>query len=133
MINNNPYGQYKENTVYTASSEELTLMLYNGLVKFLMQGQMALDRKEIEKANTAIIKAQNIITEFRGTLDMNYEVSGQLELLYDYMYRQLLDANIKKDSSIIEEVLELAKDLRNTWEQAMKIARQKTKLPKVAK
>lgn len=127
MISNNPYGQYKENTVYTASSEELTLMLYNGLVKFLMQAQMALNDKQIEKANTTIIKAQDIVTEFRGTLDMNYEIAEQLDLLYDYMYRQLLEANIKKDVSIIEEVLMLAKDLRNTWEQAMKIARQKNK------
>lgn len=127
MISNNPYGQYKENTVYTASSEELTLMLYNGLVKFLMQAQMALNDKQIEKANTTIIKAQDIVTEFRGTLDMNYEIAEQLDLLYDYMYRQLLEANIKKDVSIIEEVLMLSKDLRNTWEQAMKIARQKNK------
>lgn len=130
MMSNNPYGQYKENTVYTASSEELTLMLYNGLVKFIMQAQMALNSKELEKANTAIIKAQNIITELRETLDMNYAISGQLELLYDYMYRQLLEANLKKDSLIIEEVLILVKDLRNTWEQAMKIARQKNKTAK---
>lgn len=127
MISNNPYGQYKENTVYTATNEELTLMLYNGLVKFLMQAQMALNENNIEKSNTAIIKAQDIVAEFRGTLDMSYEISEQLDLLYDYMYRQLLEANIKKEVSIVEEVLVMAKELRNTWEHAMKIARQKNK------
>ncbi|MDQ2085089.1 flagellar export chaperone FliS [Herbivorax sp. ANBcel31] len=127
MMNSNPYGQYKENTVYTASSEELTLMLYNGLVKFLMQAQMALNDKKIEKANTAIIKAQAIIAEFQNTLDMNYEVSQQLELLYDYMHRQLLEANVKKEASIVEEVLNMVKELRDTWSQAIKIAKNKNK------
>lgn len=124
MALNNAYDQYKENSIYTASPEELTLMLYNGLVKFLMQAQMAIDEKKIEKANTSIIKAQNIVTEFRCTLDMKYDIAHQLELIYDYMYRRLIDANIKKESAIIEEVLGLAKELRDTWEQAMKIAKQ---------
>ncbi|MFZ5988616.1 MAG: flagellar export chaperone FliS [Bacillota bacterium] len=124
MALNNAYDQYKENSIYTASPEELTLMLYNGLVKFLMQAQMAINEKNIEKANTSIIKAQNIITEFRCTLDMKYDIAHQLELIYDYMYRRLIDANIKKESAIIEEVLGLAKELRDTWEQAMKIAKQ---------
>ncbi|WP_010681154.1 flagellar export chaperone FliS [Acetivibrio cellulolyticus] len=124
MAINNAYDQYKENSVYTASPEELTLMLYNGLVKFLMQSQMGINEKNIEKANNCIIKAQNIISEFRCTLDMKYEISKQLELIYDYMNRRLIEANIKKDVTIVEEILGYARELRNTWEQAMKIARQ---------
>ena len=85
---------------------------------------MAINDNNIEKASKSIIKAQDIISEFRCTLDMKYDISHQLELLYDYMYRRLLDANIKKDSAIVEEVLGFAKELRDTWEQAMKIARQ---------
>lgn len=124
MTLKNAYDQYKENSVYTASPEELTLMLYNGLVKFLMQAQMALNDKNIEKANKSIIRAQDIISEFRCTLDMKYDIAHQLDLLYDYMYRRLVDANIKKDGAIVEEVLGFAKELRDTWEQAMKIAKQ---------
>ncbi|TYQ16857.1 UNVERIFIED_CONTAM: flagellar protein FliS [Acetivibrio alkalicellulosi] len=130
---NNPYGQYKENSINTASHEDLTLMLYNGLVKFLMQAQMALEEKNIEKANTSIIKAQNIIIEFRETLDMKYDIAQQLELIYDYMYRELLNANLKKDASIIEAVLNLAKDLRDTWEKAIRIARQQNRQVQMAK
>jgi len=123
MLTNNGYNQYKANSINTATPEELTLMLYNGLVKFLMQAQSAIDAKNIEKANNAILKAQAIIVEFRTTLDMNFEVSQNLELLYDYMYRQLTQANIKKDNTIVEEVLGMAKELRDTWAQAMKLAK----------
>lgn len=124
MTLNNAYNQYKENSVHTATPEELTLMLYNGLVKFLMQAQMAVNGKNIEKAGNCIIKAQDIVSEFRYTLDMKYEISQQLDLIYDYIYRRLVDANIKKDNGIIEEVLDLVKELRDTWEKAMKIAKQ---------
>jgi len=134
MALNNAYEQYKENSIYTASPEELTLMLYNGLVKFLMQAQMAINERDIEKANNCIIKAQNIITEFRCTLNKKYDVAHQLDALYDYMLSRLIDANIKKDNAIVEEILGYARELRNTWEQAMKIAKQQnTRTAQVAK
>ena len=123
MMVNNGYNQYKENSVYTATPEELTLMLYNGLVKFIMLAQSAIDDKNLEKANNSIIRAQDIVREFQVTLDMKYEVSKQLDNIYDYMYRKLIQANIKKDKDILEEVLGMAKDLRDTWTQAMKLAK----------
>lgn len=123
MISNNGYNQYKENSINTATPEELTLMLYNGLVKFIMQAQAAIDSKNIEKAHKSIIRSQDIIREFQVTLNMNYEVSHNLAQLYDYMYRRLLNANLKKDKEILEEVLWFAKELRDTWAQAMKLAK----------
>lgn len=123
MMVNNGYNQYKENSVYTATPEELTLMLYNGLVKFIMLAQSAIDEKNIERANNSIIRAQDIVREFQVTLDMKYEVSKHLDSIYDYMYRRLIQANIKKDKEILEEMLEMAKDLRDTWTQAMKLAK----------
>ncbi len=123
MFANNGYNQYKSNSINTATPEELTLMLYNGLIKFIMQAQVAVDDNCIEKANNGIVRAQAIITEFQSTLDMNYEVAQNLELLYDYMYRRLIEANLKKDKDILEEVLGMAKELRDTWAQAMKLAK----------
>ncbi|AEY64392.1 flagellar export chaperone FliS [Clostridium sp. BNL1100] len=123
MMVNNGYNQYKENSVYTATPEELTLMLYNGLVKFIMLAQSAIDEKNIERANNSIIRAQDIVREFQVTLDMKYEVSKHLDSIYDYMYRRLIQANIKKDKDILEEVLAMAKDLRDTWTQAMKLSK----------
>jgi flagellar protein FliS len=124
MVSNYTYSQYKENSVNTASPEELTLMLYNGLVKFIMMAIHEVEGKNIEKANVAITKAERIIVEFQATLDLKYEVSENLDLMYDYMYRRLTEANIQKDKEILEEVLEFSKDLRDTWAKAMKIARQ---------
>ena len=120
---NNPYAQYKENSVYTATPEELTLMLYNGLVKFILQGINAIEEKNIKKASDCLIRCQDIITEFRATLDMNYEISKSFDSIYEYMYRRLVDANIRKDKAILEEVLGYAKELRDTWQEAMKLAK----------
>jgi flagellar protein FliS len=124
MSPNNPFNQYKENSIYTASSEELTLMLYNGIIKFVMLAQTAIDNKAIEKIHNNITRAKDIISELQLTLDRNYEVSNNLALLYDYMSRRLVEANVKKDKAILEEVLGLVRDLRDTWAQAIKLARQ---------
>jgi flagellar secretion chaperone FliS len=123
MTLNNGYDKYKENSINTASPEELTLMLYNGLVRFIMQGQKAINDKNIQKAHESIIRAQDIINEFMVTIDQSYEISKSLLVIYDYMKRRLVEANIHKDNAIIEEVLGMAKELRDTWMQAMKIAK----------
>lgn len=133
MIAYNAYNQYKENSIFTASPEELTLMLYNGLVKFIMRGIDSIEKKDINEAHTNIVKAQNIVSEFMTTLDMKYEVSGSLNSIYDYMMRRLLDANIAKDKDILNEVLGFAKVLRDTWEQAMKISKQQKNKPLVTR
>lgn len=123
MAVNKAYEQYKENSIGSAKPEELTLMLYNGLIKFIMRAQLSIDKKDMESAHNNIIKAQNIVIEFQMTLDMNFDVSNGLMLLYDYMYRRLVDANIKKDKDMLEEVLGFAKELRDTWTTAMKMRR----------
>jgi flagellar protein FliS len=121
---NNVHEHYQQNMVNTSSPQELTLMLYNGLIKFLNMSIQGIEEKSIEKSNNNIIKSQNIIGEFMSTLDMNYEVSSGLLALYDYMNRRLKEANIHKDKAIVEEVLGFAEELRDTWAQAMKLVKQ---------
>ena len=123
MALNKAYDQYKQNSIYTSTPEELTLMLYNGLIKFVMQAQSGIAEMDIEKASNSIVHAQDIVVHFRNTLDMKYEVSQGLDALYEYMYRRLVEANIKKDQEILAEILGMAKELRDTWAQAMKIAK----------
>ncbi len=127
MLAYNAYQQYKEKSIQTASPEELTLMLYNGLVKFIMRAIDAVDKHKVEEAHNNIIRAQDIVREFMATLDKKYEIAVSLELLYDYMLRRLIEANTHKDAAILGEVLDMAKQLRDTWEQAMKLARQPRK------
>jgi len=124
MALNKAYNLYKENSIYTSSPEELTFMLYNGLVRFIMQAKLGIEEQNVEKSNNSILRAQDIILHFQRTLDMRFDISQNLLLMYDYMYRRLIDANIKKDKEILEEVLGFARELRDTWMQAMKIARQ---------
>ena len=120
----NVYQQYRQNTINTSSPQELTMMLYNGLVRFLKLAHEGIEEKNIEKANNFIIRSQNIINEFMCTLDMQYEISNGLYLQYEYMNRRLLDANVKKDKAIVEEVIGYAEELRDTWSEAMKLAKQ---------
>lgn len=132
MIAHNAYNQYKENSINTATPEELTLMLYNGLIKFIMRGIDSVEKNNVQEAHNNITRAQDIIKEFMSTLDLRYEVSKNLYAIYDYLLNRLMDANLKKDKGILEEVLDFAKTLRDTWEQAMKTARHQVAKSQVA-
>lgn len=126
MAMNNPYQAYQNNAVTTASPAELTLMLYNGCLKFLKLAKKGIEEKNTEMKNTNLIKAQKIIQEFMVTLDMNVEMSESLLKMYDYMHRRLIEANVKNDISIIEEVEGYVVDFRDTWKQVIQVNRQQT-------
>lgn len=123
MVNANAYQQYQQNAIKSASKGELTLMLYNGAVKFIRQGIKLAGEKDIQGAHNAITRAQKIINYLRVTLNMDYEMSGNLALLYDYIGRRLIEGNVKKDQEILSEALELVEDMRNTWAEALKLSR----------
>ncbi|WJV19536.1 flagellar export chaperone FliS [Rossellomorea marisflavi] len=125
MAINNPYAAYQNNSVNTAAPGELTLMLYNGCLKFLHIAKQAINDKNIELKNTNIQKAQAIIHELMVTLDTNVEVSMNLLSLYEYINHRLTEANIKNDMSILEEVEGYVTDFRNTWKQVIQMNRQK--------
>ncbi|MBQ9364748.1 MAG: flagellar export chaperone FliS [Schwartzia sp.] len=114
---------YKRQQILTATPEALTLMLYNGALRFMAEGREALENKKIEEANTALQKAQNIITEFRVTLNMEYEISHQLMPLYNYVYDRLVESNMKGDLAQLDEAKNIVTELRDAWAQAMVKAR----------
>lgn len=125
MAMNNPYQSYQTNAVQTASPGELTLMLYNGCLKFIAQAKKAIEEKDIEARNTNLLKAQKIIQELMVTLNMEYEVAKSMMTMYDYIYRRLVEANIKSDISILEEVEGYVKEFRDTWKQVIQMNRQR--------
>ncbi|WP_282141028.1 flagellar export chaperone FliS [Cytobacillus oceanisediminis] len=125
MAVSNPYQSYQQNSVNTASPGELTLMLYNGCLKFIHQAKKAIEEKNIEMKNTNIQKAQSIIQELMVTLNMDIEVSKNMMSLYDFMNRRLMEANIKNDASILDEVEGLVTEFRDTWKEAIQVNRQK--------
>ena len=117
------YSTYQNSKVMTASPGELTLMLYEGAIKFCNVAIIGIEQKDIQKTHDNILKAQKIITEFRSTLDFKYPLANEFEAIYEYLYRRLLDANMKKDISIIEEVLTHLRTMRDTWKEVMKTAK----------
>ncbi|MGD6854744.1 flagellar export chaperone FliS [Bacillus infantis] len=125
MATKNPYQSYQQNSVTTASPGELTLMLYNGCLKFINQAKKAIADKNIEAKNTNIQKAQNIIRELMVTLNMDLEVSQNIMSLYDYMNRQLVEANLKSDIALLDEVEGLVTEFRDTWKEVIQVNRQK--------
>ena len=124
MVMRNPYQSYQQNSVNTASPGELTLMLYNGCLKFITLAKKAINDGNVEAKNTNLIKAQNIIHEFMVTLNMDIKVSSELMVMYDYLHRRLVEANIKSELAILEEVEDFVTDFRDTWKEAIQLNRQ---------
>lgn len=127
MITKNPYATYANSKIMTASPAELTLMLYDGAIKFCNIAQVAIEQKNIEKAHNNIVKTQNIIVEFQATLDDKYPVAQDFNNVYEYLLEKLKEANIKKDAQILEEVLEHLRTMRDTWKEVMRLNSQKDK------
>lgn len=119
------YAQYKNSKILTASPAELTLMLYDGAIKFCNIAILAIEQKDIEKAHIHIVKAQKIVEHFRQTLDMRYAVAQDFERVYVYLSKRLTEANLKKDAEILEEVNDHLRAMRDTWKEVMRINREK--------
>ena len=116
----NPYQQYQQNSVTSANPGQLTLMLYNGAIKFIKTAILCIEKKDIGGANTAIIRAQDIILYLDDTLDPQYEISQNLSNLYEYIYRRLVEANISKNAAVLEEAVSMVGELRDTWMSVLK-------------
>ncbi len=115
-------NDYAERTVDTATPAKLVEMLYSGAINFLSQAAKAISEKNYDIANEKIMRVEDIIMELNVSLDMDKggEISKNLRALYNYMYKQLLEANTKKDVSVLEECKSYLHDLRETWMEAMK-------------
>lgn len=121
----NAYAQYNNSKVLTASPAELVLMLYDGAIKFCNIAIMAIESKDVQKAHTNIVKVERIIDHLRLTLDMKYPVAQDFDRIYEYIARRLVEANMKKDKEIMEEVCEHLRSVRETWKEVMRLNNQK--------
>ena len=121
----NAYAQYNNSKVLTASPAELTLMLYDGAIKFCNIAIMGIEQNDINKAHTNIRKVEKIIEEFRSTLDRKYAVAEDFDRVYVYLLQRLLEANIKKDKEILEEVNTHLRSMRDNWKEVMRLSKEK--------
>ena len=110
---------YQGTRIKTASPAELTLMLYDGAIKFCNMAKVALEKGDYENTNTYIQKAKKIIVQFRNDLDFNYPVAKDFDRVYEYIYYTLVDANVKKDMDLLEEGLGRIREMRDTWKEVM--------------
>ena len=120
-INKNPYAQYQNSRILTASPAELTLMLYDGAIKFGNIAIMGMKQKDIEKAHVNLKKVQRIVAEFRATLDMKYPVAQDFDRIYIYLDQRMTEANLTKDPEIMEEVVTHLRSMRDTWKEVMRL------------
>lgn len=121
----NAYSQYTNSKILTATPAELTLMLYDGAIKFCNMAEMAIEQENIPKAHENIMRVQKIIDYLRQTLDMKYPVAQDFERIYVYISGRLLDANAKKEKEILEEVNMHLRSVRDTWKEVMRINQEK--------
>lgn len=120
MLANSGYAAYANNKIMTASKGELTLMLYEGAIKFCNIAIAAVEQRDIQKAHINIIKVERIIEEFQSTLNYKYPVAKDFSNVYEYLQERLTQANIKKDKEILEEVIKHLRSMRDAWKEVMR-------------
>ena len=120
MAVNNSYAKYNNNKVLTASPAELTLLLYEGAIKFCNIAMIGIEEQDVQKAHENISKAEAIIEELQSTLNYSYPVAQDFNNIYRYIYDLLVRANIHKSKEELEQALEELRGMRDTWKQVMK-------------
>ncbi|CAM3698072.1 MULTISPECIES: flagellar export chaperone FliS [Paenibacillus] len=120
---NQALNTYFNTKVTTATPGELTLMLYSGCVKFLKLALKSMEEGDYEQKNNNLIKASNIIDELLITLDMKYEISRSLSSLYIYIKELIISANIKSQKDPLLESIQLVTELKDTWNEALKLVK----------
>ncbi len=124
MVTANAYQKYKAQEVNMANPMALIVMLYNGCIKRLKLARIAIEKKDYAEANASLQKAQDIISELINSLDLHYDISKNLLSLYDFMYREIVKINLRKDAERIEPLIKMLSGLRDAWMQVEKTCRQ---------
>jgi flagellar secretion chaperone FliS len=125
MALNNPYQTYLKQAVTTSNPENLTLLLYQGLIKFIRLSKNAVEKKNLEESHQNNLRAQDILSELMVTLNREYAISESLLPLYEFMKYRLIEANTSKNMNILEEVEGYAVELAETWSNAIKLNKAK--------
>ncbi|MEM1485304.1 flagellar export chaperone FliS [Oscillospiraceae bacterium PP1C4] len=119
----NPYEKYKQQSIMTMTQGDMLVKLYEETVTQLSGAIIFIERKEISKANDSLIKSQRILNYLKATLDFKYEISNNLQLLYDFFIQKIIEANVTKKAEPIEEVIPMIQELKETFSQADRLAR----------
>ncbi|MBE5923067.1 MAG: flagellar export chaperone FliS [Lachnospiraceae bacterium] len=124
MAPRNPYATYNNNKVLSATPAELTLMLYEGAIKFCNLAKVDIEKKEYGDSIGHIQRARNIIVELQSTLDFKYPVAKDFDTIYQYIFLLMTEVNKNHDLETLEELLVELRELRDIWKMVMKAAKQ---------
>ena len=116
-INSRPQDAYRQQDVLTANPIDVIVMLYDALKKNILVGRKKIAKNDVQGAHDHLIKAQQIVVELVNSLDMSYEISGNLLDIYEFILRTLEEANLKKDEKALEPLVEIVGDLREAWHE----------------
>ncbi|HET7626961.1 MAG TPA: flagellar export chaperone FliS [Bacillales bacterium] len=119
MSVNRSYKTYEDQAITTASPGQLTLMLYDGCLKFIRLAKAALAEQDYEQKNVQLVKAQNIIRELMLTLDQEVQIAGGMMQMYDYIHRCLVEANVKSDADSLNEAEQYVTEFRDAWKEVL--------------
>lgn len=111
----NPYNQFMEQSVLTMSPIQLIVSLYDKAEQELKKAVYYIDNNQLENANNSITKVENIVATLNSSLKTKYEISDNLAALYDYFAKRLIEANIKKDKDILNELIPFFQDLKESF------------------
>ena len=119
----NKYQAYKQQSVMTMTQGEMLNTLYDGLLKALYAAKGGLETRDYTVANRELIRAQKILNYLKTTLNHQYEIANNLEMLYNFFLQQIVQANVPKSSEHMDDVIEMVTQLRDAFVQADKNVR----------
>ncbi len=119
----NTYNKYASQSVMTMTHGEMLTKLYEAIILNMNLAIKGISEKDIPATNVALQKAQKILSYLTVTLDRQYPVANNLAALYDFFNRQLIAANVKKDASMIQEIVPMVEELRDVFIQGDKLSR----------
>lgn len=122
-MQNNPYSNYQQQSVMTMTGGEMLVKLYDEVIRQMNIAKRSIADKDIAATNLSLQKCQRIINYLDNTLDDRYSVSASLSSLYEFFIRQLVEANIKKDDALLDDIIPMIAELRDTFVQAEKLSR----------
>lgn len=116
------YRAYTKVDVETASQGKLIVMLFNGAIQRAEEAKRQLARGKIEGVHNNLVRAQEIVAELRGALNMQAggEIAANLDRVYEYCQHLLITANLRKDATPIDECVEALTSMRDTWQELFK-------------
>ncbi len=119
----NPYQAYKQQSVMTMTPGQMLVLVFDELIKQLSFSRLAFEKNDIQEINRSLQKSQHILNELKASLNFEYDISNNLNDIYNYFIRVIMNANIKKDSADLEDILQMVTELRDSFSEADKLAR----------